>query len=89
MPDRLNTRLAGHALQHEGRPYVRRESNWVRSWYTDYGNTGVAFCECGEHSPELESDASRQRWHRDVHKPAVRGRAAAREYGWLSPIVSW
>jgi hypothetical protein len=66
-----STRLTGHALQHEGKPYG---AGHLVKWRRVYGSsTGVALCECGQTSPVLESDAARKRWHRDVHKPAVRG----------------
>jgi hypothetical protein len=66
-----STRLTGHALQHEGKPFAPGETS---PWLRVYGSsTGVALCECGQTSPVLESDGARKRWHRDVHKPAVRG----------------
>jgi hypothetical protein len=65
-----STRLAGHALQHEGKPYKPGELNpWLRAYGT---SSGAGLCECGETSPVLGSDAARKRWHRDVHKPQVR-----------------
>jgi len=65
-----NTRLAGHALQHEGKPHVPgATSRWVRV----YGSSsGVALCECGRTSPVLDTDVARKAWHRD-HKAAMLG----------------
>jgi hypothetical protein len=60
-----STRLAGHGLHHEGKPFERGETS---PWLRVYGSkTGVALCECGETSGVSESDAARRRWHR-AHK---------------------
>jgi hypothetical protein len=76
MPD---TRLPGHALQHEGKPYEPGETHpWLRVYGT---GTGVALCECGAVSPVLGSDSARKQWHRDVHKPAVRAWLAGEDGG--------
>jgi hypothetical protein len=66
--DRNRTRLAGHALQHEGKPFEDGgEVNWSRT----YGAAGRGVCECGEASTVLASDADRKRWHKG-HKDEVR-----------------
>ena len=64
------TNLPGHALRSEGKPYVPNgiDDEWIRQ----YRNDGVGLCECGATSPVMTSNAARQRWHRDVHKPEVR-----------------
>jgi hypothetical protein len=64
-----SSRLRGHALQHEGKPYAPGEEY---PWLRVYGSpSGVALCECGKTSPVLESDAARKRWHAG-HKAEVR-----------------
>jgi len=70
-----NTRVAGHALQAEGRPYQPNgEGAHMRApWYIGY-----ALCSCGATSPELDSDASRKRWHK-VHKHEVTAATAGEE----------
>jgi hypothetical protein len=73
------TNLPGHALRSEGKPYVLGPldgERWVRSEYT---GGGVALCECGTVSGWLTSNAARQRWHRDVHKPEVRAALSSKE----------
>lgn len=55
-------RLKGHTLPNEGR------------LYDAHGypvNTGKATCSCGEQSPETDTIAARQRWHRS-HKAGIR-----------------
>lgn len=86
MTQRGKTTVRGHALQFEGRacfpsaiPIVTLLRTTARvSGSTHYRLThqseGTAYCECGAVSPTLPSTAARQRWHRDVHKPAVRAR---------------
>lgn len=72
-----HTAIRGHALQHEGGSMevwdprsCAREIGGTKVG-PSYAPVGKALCECGEWSPELPSTAARQRWHRDVHKPAV------------------
>jgi hypothetical protein len=60
-------RLAGHALQHEGR---------IKDAYGYPQKVGPAVCTCGVRSEVLTSDNARRVWHRDVHKPAVREQEA-------------
>lgn len=68
MRRRESTRVPGHALQHEGKPFVDGgEGEWSRTYYA----AGVALCECGETSPELGTDAGRKRWH-TAHKDGIR-----------------
>jgi len=71
MPEHHNTRLAGHGLQSEGRPFEWGE--YSRNWVRVYGSsrTGAGLCECGSTSEILESDAARQRWHA-AHKEQMR-----------------
>ena len=65
-----NTRLAGHALQHEGKPHVPgATSRWVRVYAS---SSGVALCECGGTSRVLDTDVARKAWHR-AHKQDVLG----------------
>jgi len=65
-----STRLSGHGLlwrqgDEENAPSWHRTDRWE--------HTGHAVCSCGEASPgPLDTNGARQRWHRDVHKPAVR-----------------
>ena len=62
-----NTRVAGHALQAEGKPHEPNgEGGHMRAWR----HAGYALCSCGAASPELESDAARKRWHA-VHKDEI------------------
>jgi hypothetical protein len=67
-----NTRLSGHALRHEGKPF-RRGGRTGNDWVRHYGNDrqGFGLCECGATSPELATDAARRRWHVN-HKAEVR-----------------
>lgn len=55
-----NTRVAGHGLQAEGKPY---QPNGEGSHMRAGRYVGYALCSCGATSPELESDAARKRWH--------------------------
>jgi hypothetical protein len=61
------TRLAGHALLHEG---AAHDYVGLRIVYGDR-STGRAKCECGAMSEVLPSGAARRRWHAEIHKPAV------------------
>jgi CDGSH-type Zn-finger protein len=66
-----STRLAGHALQSEGKPYMLTEE-W--SGHPDVradGPGGYALCECGTSSGWMTSDGQRKRWHAD-HKEKIR-----------------
>jgi hypothetical protein len=69
-----STRLAGHGLQSEGRPYVLagrddEAERWVRA--DRWEREGAALCECGWTSAWLESNGQRQRSHRE-HKETIR-----------------
>lgn len=69
-----STRLAGHGLQSEGKPYIPgggglSDEPWIRP--RGRQPDGVALCECGWTSPELNSDGRRKRAHR-VHKSEIR-----------------
>ncbi len=59
-----STRLAGHSLPNEGR--IKDPSGY--GWLV----VGPATCSCGAQSEPLTTDNARKRWHRDVHKAAVR-----------------
>ncbi|MET9339247.1 hypothetical protein [Nonomuraea sp. NPDC003804] len=74
-----NTRLSGHTLRSEGKPFQwsTESRRYVRT-NTLYGaNTGdgVALCSCGTRSPMLHSNAERKRWHA-LHKDDVRAQLA-------------
>lgn len=68
-----NTRLSGHTLWSEGWPVEVADNN-DRGWreLRHRSDVGRALCSCGEMSEVLLSAAERQRWHREIHKPAVR-----------------
>ena len=59
-----NTRVAGHGLKAEGKPFTwsDRDGRYVRV-YPAHAREGRGRCECGEVSPVLESHGARQRWH--------------------------
>jgi hypothetical protein len=87
------TNIPGHALRSEGAAYecvawAGTERRWQRVGYGRGSHEGVALCECGETSPPLESDAARKRWHRDIHKPAVRGASGGAPGPWLTGFPS-
>lgn len=62
---RASGRLAGHGLRNEGRVYDAANQRVA---------AGSSRCECGESSPELPSQAARQRWH-ERHKERMRAQA--------------
>jgi hypothetical protein len=71
----VTTRLSGHVLRGEGKPCRRTSKHRTPpySYEIIHGtSSGRALCECGEKSPELDSDGARKRWHRQ-HKEQVRG----------------
>ncbi len=72
-----STRLAGHALWSEGWP-VEATPGHGEGWRPGRrsADVGRALCECGEMSPVLDSVNERKRWHREIHKPEIRARAA-------------
>ena len=75
-----NTRLSGHALRAEGKPFVWSSDSrrWMRTnamYGSDTGD-GSAMCSCGTVSQMLHSNAERKRWHA-IHKQQVREQAAA------------
>lgn len=73
MAERRNTRLAGHGLQAEGKPYVPGEEElWLRT----HQAVGVGLCSCGATSDVVNSDGARKRWHAE-HKQAVRAQLEA------------
>jgi hypothetical protein len=67
-------RVAGHGLQHEGRPVLVAGCCGVDLTHglrNHYDQMGHGICACGETSPCEATTAARQRWHRE-HKEAVR-----------------
>ena len=67
----MTARVAGHALQHNGRPVLSSECgcgtprmHLERNCYDMYGH---ALCECGALSRCESSNADRQRWHQQQH----------------------
>ena len=75
-----NTRLAGHALRSEGKPFwwSSQDLRYVRTNALHGADTGDGFalCSCGKASQMLHSNAERKRWH-VVHKRTVRGQSAS------------
>lgn len=75
-----SSRLPGHGLQSEGKPYVWRQGDeetapsWHRVRYPDPAYLGHGLCSCGASSPSLESDGARKRWHK-THKDEIRADA--------------
>ena len=70
-----STRLSGHGLRAEGKPYEDDGCGGTRRADVYGEPDGFGLCSCGERSGVFGSDADRRRWHRDVHKPEVRARA--------------
>jgi hypothetical protein len=75
-----NTRLAGHGLLAEGKPFhwSTEGRRFVRtdSLYGADTGDGFALCSCGLASQMLHSNAERKRWHA-IHKQAIREQAAS------------
>jgi hypothetical protein len=61
-------RLVGHALRREGKAFGKAGN---QTWY-EGGQMGYAVCECGATSERLDSTNARKRWHKVIHKPAMR-----------------
>jgi len=74
-----NTRLAGHTLKAEGKPFVWSQGSgrYVRANAVHGFDTkgGFAMCSCGEVSQTCYSNAERKRWHA-IHKQQVREQGA-------------
>jgi hypothetical protein len=79
----MSTRLAGHGLRREGKPYCAagcKDCPFL-SAVGDYDGHGVVsnnghghgLCACGQSSKHLQSNADRKRWHVQ-HKEEVRER---------------
>lgn len=71
-----STRLRGHGLLSEGKPYFFRQGDKqdTPSWHRadpDFDGQGHGVCSCGAASPELETDGQRKRWHK-AHKDEIR-----------------
>ena len=80
-----STRLRGHGLLSEGKPYVQYQGDEedARSWHRVHGwpeNMGHGVCSCGAASEWLDSDAERKRWHRD-HKELARAALTGTQLG--------
>ena len=76
-----SSRLRGHGLLSEGRPYIWRQGDeedapsWHRADRWEHAGHGV--CSCGAASPDaLETNGARQRWHK-AHKEQIRSGEAA------------
>lgn len=67
----MSTRLSGHELQREGKPY-----QWDGSRYTPAsGVRGKGLCSCGATSKVTDVDNERKRWHRS-HKDTIRAQSS-------------
>ncbi len=68
-----SNRLSGHTLRYEGKPFVwtANGGRYVRA--RPFQKDGVGMCSCGEHSPKLDTDAARKRWHA-AHKDEIRAK---------------
>lgn len=76
------SRVSGHSLRKEGRPYAldlcrecREDVADNGTWRDEHGNrswsaSGHALCSCGEMSPHFTADRPRKAWH-SAHKIAV------------------
>jgi hypothetical protein len=74
-----STRLPGHGLFAEGKPYRRVTGDPSGDYNAiESGYVGRGLCSCGADSPETDSDADRKRWHRK-HKEEVRETIAAEQ----------
>lgn len=75
-----STRLRGHGLLSEGKPYQHRQDDEedTPSWHRVPGWEGHGVCSCGASSPDLDTDGGRQRWHRD-HKDKIRSDGRERD----------
>lgn len=62
-------RIPGHTLVAEGAPFAPDYPGTRRLM----GKGGSGLCSCGILSSWLNSNTQRKAWHRDVHKPEVRG----------------
>lgn len=73
-----NTRLSGHTLRSEGKPFVWSSGRYVRANIALGRDIpeGRALCSCGNASQKLNSDAERKRWHA-IHKQQIREQAAS------------
>lgn len=69
-----NTRLVGHTLRSEGKPYwwSFESQRHVRTnvLYGHDNGHGLALCSCGTVSQMLHSNAERKRWHA-IHKQVL------------------
>jgi hypothetical protein len=64
------TRIAGHALRHEGAPFDRDGHLIYSGGFISSSGVGRARCECGTMSEVLQSANQRKAWHRQ-HKAEV------------------
>lgn len=70
-----STRVSGHTLASEGRPYIsawdRRNQKPLPTYEHAHQDTdGYGLCSCGATSAWLSSTSQRRQWHR-AHKTAV------------------
>ncbi len=78
----MTTRVAGHALRHEGRPVLSDECGCgtpetdLQCKYYSFVK-GHGLCSCGGLSPCESTHVARQRWHRQ-HKTDITSNAAER-----------
>lgn len=79
-----STRLAGHGLLAEGKPFHSALGDDGRPRRMT-GSTGYGRCSCGVRSVLTTSDAARKRWHKE-HKNLVRQsrRAGAQLPDWAA-----
>lgn len=85
MSARGKTLLPGHGLRREGKPVLLAGCCGLASGSNDrhpneYDRIGHGLCDCGATSPCLDSNAARQRWHRQ-HKIDVGGPEPLGEHG--------
>lgn len=75
-----NTRLPGHTLRSEGKPYVWSSGRYMRANIALGRDVpeGRALCSCGTASQKLSSDAERKRWHA-THKQQIRAADSSKE----------
>jgi hypothetical protein len=68
-------RVAGHALEREGRPFLVVGCCGSKSNHgmpNHYDRIGHGWCSCGAFGPCVETNRARQQWHRE-HKEQARG----------------
>jgi hypothetical protein len=66
-----NSRLPGHGLLAEGKPFEDDGRGGIRRADVYGEPDGFGACSCGDRSGVLGLDADRKRWHK-AHKDAIR-----------------